>query len=71
MKKKITVGHVLIIAILVVDNVNLLLSTIISRCQLIKLNKKNFEESSLVNFNKRFARLSPFSDFFCNLDSLV
>ena len=40
-----------IIAILVVDNVNLLLSTIISRCQLIKLNKKNFDESSLVNFN--------------------
>lgn len=40
-----------IIAILVVDNVNLLLSTIISRCQLIKLNKKNFENSTLVNFN--------------------
>lgn len=40
-----------IIAILVVDNVNLLLSTIISRCQLIKLNKKNFDESTLVNFN--------------------
>lgn len=40
-----------IIAILVVDNVNLLLSTIISRCQLIKLNKKNYDESTLVNFN--------------------
>jgi len=40
-----------IIAILVVDNVNLLLPTIISRCQLIKLNKKNFDESTLVNFN--------------------
>lgn len=40
-----------IIAILVVDNVNLLLSTIISRCQLIKLNKKNFDGSTLVNFN--------------------
>lgn len=40
-----------IIAILVVDNVNLLLSTIISRCQLIKLSKKNFDDSTLVNFN--------------------
>lgn len=40
-----------IIAILIVDNVNLLLSTIISRCQLIKLNKKNFDENSLVNFD--------------------
>lgn len=40
-----------IIAILVVDNVNLLLSTIISRCQLIKLNKKSFDESTLINFS--------------------
>lgn len=40
-----------IIAILVVDNVNLLLSTIISRCQLIKLSKKNFDDRTLVNFN--------------------
>lgn len=40
-----------IIAILVVDNVNLLLPTIISRCQLIKLNKKKFDESALINFN--------------------
>lgn len=40
-----------IIAILIVDNVNLLLSTIISRCQLIKLNKRGFDSSSLVNFS--------------------
>lgn len=40
-----------IMAILIVDNVNLLLSTIISRCQLIKLNKKVLDNSSLVNFS--------------------
>lgn len=40
-----------IIAILIVDNVNLLLSTIVSRCQLIKLNKKQFEVNALSNFS--------------------
>lgn len=40
-----------IIAILIVDNLNLLLSTIISRCQVIKLNKKKYEDSTILNFN--------------------
>lgn len=39
-----------IIAILIVDNINLVIPTIISRCQIIKLNKKKYEESSLLNF---------------------
>ncbi len=53
-----------IIAILVVDNVNLLLSTIISRCQLIKLNKRNFDDSTLVNFNNliKNSELNSLSD---------
>lgn len=40
-----------IIAILIVDNINLILPTIISRCQLIKLNKKQYEDTSLLNFS--------------------
>lgn len=40
-----------IIAILIVDNINLVIPTIISRCQIIKLNKKKYEESSLLNFS--------------------
>ena len=53
-----------IIAILVVDNVNLLLSTIISRCQLIKLSKKKFDESTLVNFSNliKNSELNSLSD---------
>lgn len=39
-----------IIAILVVDNINLMLPTIISRCQVIKLNKSKYTDSSTHNF---------------------
>ncbi len=39
-----------IIAILVVDNINLMLPTIISRCQVIKLNKKPLSLDSIDNF---------------------
>lgn len=44
-----------IIAILIVDNINLVLPTIISRCQLIKLNKKKYEDTSLLNFSNMCA----------------
>ena len=40
-----------IIAILVVDNINLMLPTIISRCQVIKLNKKPLSLDSIDNFS--------------------
>lgn len=43
-----------IIAILVVNNINLVLPTIISRCQVIKLNKKRLSSSSVVNFRYLF-----------------
>lgn len=39
-----------IIAILITDNINLMLSTIISRCQVIKLNKKNYADTAILNF---------------------
>ncbi len=39
-----------IVAILVTDNVNLLLPTIISRCQIIKLNKMKYENDVNSNF---------------------
>lgn len=40
-----------IIAILIVNNINLLLPTIISRCQVIKLNRNSFSDNSLENFS--------------------
>ena len=40
-----------IIAILIVNNINTMLSTIISRCQLIKLKKNKYVESSVDNFS--------------------
>ncbi|MGM9881289.1 MAG: hypothetical protein ACI31S_00375 [Bacilli bacterium] len=40
-----------IIAILIVNNINLLLPTIISRCQVIKLNRNSFFDSYLENFS--------------------
>lgn len=43
-----------IIAILVVDNINLMLPTIISRCQIIKLNKKPLSSDCLSNFSSYF-----------------
>ena len=43
-----------IIAILIVDNINLMLSTIISRCQVIKLNKKTLSSNSIDNFSAYF-----------------
>ncbi len=43
-----------IIAILIVDNINLVLPTIISRCQVIKLNKRKFSDSSIINFRYLF-----------------
>ncbi len=39
-----------IIAILIVNNINLILPTIVSRCQIIKLNKSDFTDSSTDNF---------------------
>ena len=39
-----------IVAILLVNNINLILPTIISRCQVIKLNKKKYSLSSNENF---------------------
>ncbi len=43
-----------IIAILIVDNINLMLPTIISRCQVIKLNKKALSSDSIDNFSSYF-----------------
>ena len=43
-----------IIAILIVDNINLMLPTIISRCQVIKLNKKPLSLNSIDNFSAYF-----------------
>ncbi len=43
-----------IIAILIVDNINLMLPTIISRCQVIKLNKKSLSLNSIDNFSTYF-----------------
>lgn len=43
-----------IIAILIVDNINLMLPTIISRCQVIKLNKKPLSLDSIDNFSAYF-----------------
>lgn len=40
-----------IIAILVVDNINLMLPTIISRCQVVKVNKNKYNANTLLNFN--------------------
>ncbi len=41
-----------IMAILIVDNVNLLLPTIVSRCQVMKLNKKDFNNNTRVNLDE-------------------
>lgn len=43
-----------IIAILIVDNINLVLPTILSRCQIIKLNKKKLSDYSNDNFRYLF-----------------
>lgn len=43
-----------IIAILVVNNINLILPTILSRCQVIKLNKKNLSNDTINNFFNLF-----------------
>lgn len=45
-----------IIAILIVNNINTMLSTIISRCQLIKLKKKKYVESSVDNFSNLYSQ---------------
>ena len=44
-----------IIAILVVNNINLILPTIISRCQIIKLNRKKYADTSIENFYYLFS----------------
>ncbi len=49
-----------IIAILVTNNINLILPTIISRCQVIKLNKKNFFDSTIENFSSLLKRFQIF-----------
>lgn len=53
-----------IVAILIVDNINLVLPTIISRCQVIKLNKKVFSDFSVDNFRYLFnsSKYLNFSD---------
>lgn len=43
-----------IIAFLIVDNISLVLPTIVSRCQVLRLNRKNYENSTLDNFNNLF-----------------
>ena len=43
-----------IIAILIVDNISLVLPTIVSRCQVLRLNKKNYSDNTLDNFNNLF-----------------
>lgn len=43
-----------IIAILIVDNINLVLPTILSRCQILKLNMKNYSDNSFSNINDIF-----------------
>ncbi len=43
-----------IIAILIVDNINLVIQTIVSRCQIIKLNKKPMSLKSIDNFSSYF-----------------
>ncbi len=43
-----------IIAILIVDNLSLVLPTIVSRCQVLRLNKKNYSDNTLDNFNNLF-----------------
>ncbi len=52
-----------IIAILIVNNINLVLPTIISRCQIIKLNKKKYADTSVENFyylfsNTKYGKIS-------------
>ncbi len=52
-----------IVAILLVNNINLVLPTIISRCQVIKLNKKKYALTSLENFfylfsNSKYGKIS-------------
>ncbi len=52
-----------IIAILIVNNINLVLPTILSRCQIIKLNKKKYSDSSIENFyylfsNSKYGKIS-------------
>ena len=52
-----------IVAILLVNNINLILPTIISRCQVIKLNKKQFALTSSENFfylfsNSKYGKIS-------------
>ena len=52
-----------IVAILLVNNINLVLPTIISRCQVIKLNKKKYSLTSNENFfylfsNSKYGKIS-------------
>lgn len=44
-----------IMAILLVNNINLILPTIISRCQIIKLAKKKYDTSGLLNYYNLFS----------------
>lgn len=44
-----------IVAFLVVNNINLILPTIISRCQVIKLNRKEYYDNSILNFSYLFS----------------
>ena len=51
------------------DNVNLLLSTIISRCQLIKLNKKNFDMQATNGVTYNY-KVNKFYNYCRNADSI-
>lgn len=53
-----------IIAILIVDNINLVIQTIVSRCQIIKLNKNPLSLKSIDNFSSYFyqGKYSLFKD---------
>lgn len=52
-----------IVAILLVNNINVVLPTIMSRCQIIKLNRKNYGSSTIDNFyylfsNSKYGKIS-------------
>lgn len=64
-----------IIAILLVNNINLVLPTIISRCQVIKLNRKKYAMSCIENFyylfsDSKYGRISS-EEVLDNIDNVI
>lgn len=53
-----------IIAILIVNNINTILPTIISRCQIIRLNRKKYTNSTVENFSYLFSNFK-----YCKISS--